>query len=51
MGKHLIKVMYSIEKFVGFPEFNLGRTVVVLFQLLHLLLGGRGFGRRKRIYS
>ena len=39
-GKHRIKVMCGIEKFVGFPEINFGRTLVVSFQLLPLVLGG-----------
>ena len=32
-----------------FPEMNFRRTLVVSFQLLPLVLGGRGCGRRKRI--
>ena len=32
--------MYGIEKFVGFPAMNFGRTLVVSFQLLSLVLGG-----------
>ena len=48
-GKALGKVMYGIENFVGFPAMNFGRTLVVLFQLLPLVLGGQGYGRRKRI--
>ena len=48
-GKALNKGMYGIEKFVGFPAMNFGRTLVVSFQLLTLVLGGRGCGIRKRI--
>ena len=49
MVKHWEKVMYGIEKFIGFPEMNFGRTFVVSFQLLLLVLGvdavgeGRGY--------
>ena len=50
MGNHWEKAMDNIEKFVGFPEMNFGITLVVLFQLLPLVLGSRGFGRRKSIY-
>ena len=49
MGKHLEKVMYGIEDFVGFPEMNFGRTMVVSFQLLPLVLDGRGCGIRNSI--
>ena len=49
MGKHWEKGMCGIEKFVGFPAINFGRTLVVSFQLLPLVLGGRGCGRRKSI--
>ena len=49
MVKHREKEMYGIENFVGFPEIYFGRTLVVSFQLLPLVLGGRGCGRRKRI--
>ena len=41
--------MDGIEKFVGFPAMNVGRTLVVLFQLLPLVLGDRGCGGRKSI--
>ena len=51
MGKHRIKVMYGIEKFAGLPAMNFGRTLVVSFHLLTLVLGGRGCGRRNRIYG
>ena len=47
MGKHLIKVMCGIKTFVDFPEMYFGGTLVVSFQLLPLVLGGRGCGRRK----
>ena len=46
---HWEKVMYGIENFVGFPEMNFGGTLVVSFQLLPLVLGGRGCGISKRI--
>ena len=42
-------VMYGIKKFVGFPEMNFRRTLVVSFQLLTLVLGGRGCGARNGI--
>ena len=48
MGKHSIKVIYSIEEFVNFTEMDFGRTLVVLFQLLPLVLGGLGCGIRNR---
>ena len=41
--------MDGIKKLVGFPVINLGRTLVVSFQLVPLVLGDRGFGRRNRI--
>ena len=49
MGKHWEKGMDGIENFVGFPELSFGKTLVVSFQLLPLVLGGRGCGIRKRI--
>ena len=49
MGKHMEKVMYGIEKFVGFSEMKFGRTLVVSFQLIPLFLGDLGCGRRNRI--
>ena len=49
MGKNEEKGMDGIKKFISFPEMNFGRTLVVSFQLLPLVLGGRGHGRRKRI--
>ena len=42
-GKALVKGNRQYRKF--------GRTFVVSFQLLPLVLGGRGCGRRKRIYK
>ena len=54
MGNNLIKVMHSIETFVGFPEMNFGRTLVVSFQLLPLVLGveavgeGRGYKAKRK---
>ena len=42
------KLMYGIETFVGFSAMNFGRTLVVLFQILPFVLGGRGCGRRKK---
>ena len=44
MVKHCEKVMYGIKKFVGFPAVNFGRTLFVLFQLLHLVLGVEAVG-------
>ena len=49
MEKNWEKLIYGIEKFVGFPEINFGRTLVVSFQLLLLVLGGQGYGIRKNI--
>ena len=43
--KVLGMVMCIIKKFVGF----VGRILVVLFQLLPLVFGGRGYGIRERI--
>ena len=40
--------MYGIKKFVGFPAMNFGRTLVVLFQLLPLVLGDRVCGITKK---
>ena len=42
--------MEIIEKFVIFPAMNFGRTLVVSFQLLILVLGDLGCGRRKMKY-
>ena len=44
-----MKVMYSIENFVGFTEMNFGRTLVVSFQLPPLGFGDQGCGRKKSI--
>ena len=53
--------MGGIKKFVGFPEINFGRTLVVLFLLLHLVLGGSRIwykeeyikisGKKRKIHS
>ena len=49
MVKHWERGMGGIEKFVGLKEMNFGRTLVVSFQLLPLVLGveavveGRGY--------
>ena len=48
-GKSLNKDNVRYRKFVGFPEINFGRTLVVSVQILTLVLGGRGCGRRKSI--
>ena len=47
MGNHLLKVMYCIEKFVGFPAMNFGIKLFVSFQLLPLVLGGQGCGKKR----
>ena len=49
MGKHWEKEMGVIEKFVGFPAMDFGRTSVVLFQITPLFLGGQVCGENKRI--
>ena len=49
MRNHWENRMDGIEKFVGFPAINIGTTLVVLFQVLPLVLGGRGCDIRKRI--
>ena len=36
--------MHGIEKFFGFPAMNFGRTLVVSFQLLPLVLGVEAVG-------
>ena len=41
---YLSKYSIGIEKFVGFPAMNFGRTLVVSFQLLTLVLGSRVCG-------
>ena len=50
-GNSWFKVMFGIAKFVASQAVNSGRTLVVSFQRLHLVLGGRGCGRRKRTKS
>ena len=50
MGEHQEKGMDGIYIFVGFQEINFGRTLVVSFQLLRLVLGGRGYVRSKKVY-
>ena len=47
-GNRGLKEMFGIGKFVASQAVNSGRTLVVSFQRLHLVLGGRGCGRRKR---
>ena len=47
-GKALNKGDVRYQKFFGFPAINFGRTLVVSFQVLPLVLEGRGYGRRKR---
>ena len=42
--------MDGIEKFVVFPAINSGRTLVVSFQILPLVLGDPGCGIRNGIY-
>ena len=48
-GNSWLKVMFGIEHFVASQAVNSGRTLVVSFQLLPLVLGDRGCGRRKMI--
>ena len=48
-GKSIVIGMNGIENLVSFPAMNFGRTLVVSFQLLPLVLGDRGCGRSKRI--
>ena len=43
-----LKVMFGIAKFVASQDVNSGRILIVLFQCLPLVLGGRGYWRRKR---
>ena len=50
-GKSLGKVNVQYQKVHRFPEMNFGRTLVVLFQLLSLVLGGQGCGRGRSKYS
>ena len=40
--------MDGIEKFGGFQSMNFGRTMVVSFQLLHLVLRVKVCGKRNR---
>ena len=40
--------MDRLRKFSSFQAVDFGRTVVISFQLLPLVLGGRGYRRRKR---
>ena len=47
-GNILLKVMFGIANFVASQAVNSGRSLVVSFQRLHLVLEGRGCGRRKR---
>ena len=48
MGNRGLKVMFGIGKFVASQAVNSGRTLVISFQRLHLVLEGRGCGRSKR---
>ena len=48
MVKQWEQVMDGIEKFTGFQAMNFGRTLFVSFQLIPLVLGDLGCGRRKR---
>ena len=48
MGKLWEWWINGLGKFGGFQATNLGRTLVVLFKLPPLVLGGRGCGRNKR---
>ena len=47
MGKKLKKGMEGIKNLVSFQAINFGRTSVVLFQLLLLVLGDLGCEIRK----
>ena len=47
-GNRGLKLMFGIGKFVASQAMNSGRTLVVSFQRLHLVLEGRGCGKRKR---
>ena len=47
-GNSWLKLMFGIAKFVASQAVNYGRTFVVSFQRLPLVLGGQGCGRRKR---
>ena len=48
MGNRGLKVMFGIGKFVASQAVNSGRTLVISFQGLHLVLEGQGCGKRKR---
>ena len=48
MGNIGLKLMFGIGNFVASQAVNSGRTLVVSFQRLHLVLEGRVCGRRKR---
>ena len=45
MGNHWENGMDGIEKFVVFPGMDFGRTLVVSFQLLPLVLGVEAVGK------
>ena len=47
-GNRGLNVMIGIGKFVDSQAVNSGITLVVSFQPLHLVLEGRGYGKRKR---
>ena len=49
MGNHWENVMVGIEKIVGFQTMNFERTLVALFHILPLVLGGWGCRKRKKI--
>ena len=52
-GNSWFKVMFGIAKFVASQAVNYGRTLVVLFQRLHLVLGveavGEGRGTKSKV--
>ena len=48
MGNRGLKVMFGIVNFVASQAVNSGRTLVVSFQHLHLVLEGRGCGESNR---
>ena len=47
-GKPVVMVNVQAQKVWHFQAMNFGRTWVVLFQVLPLVLVGQGCGRRKR---
>ena len=47
-GNRGLKVMFGIAKFVASQAVNSGRTLVVSFKHLCLVLEGRVCGKRKR---